>query len=78
MFSIIVFIVENDRKEIEMSIEYAIRTHGLTKRYGVQNAVDALDMSVPRGSIYGFVGRNGAGKSITMRMFAGLADPTEG
>lgn len=78
MFSIIVFIVENDRKEIEMSIEYAIRTHGLTKRYGVQNAVDALDMSVPRGSIYGFVGRNGAGKSTTMRMLAGLADPTEG
>ncbi len=78
MFSIIVFIVENDRKEIEVSIEYAIRTHGLTKRYGVQNAVNALDMSVPRGSIYGFVGRNGAGKSTTMRMLAGLADPTEG
>lgn len=61
-----------------MSTEYAIRTHGLTKRYGAQAAVDELDMHVPRGSIYGFVGRNGAGKSTTMKMLAGLAAPTEG
>ncbi len=66
------------RKGRHMSVAYAIRTRGLTKRYGAQAAVNALDMNVPRGSIYGFVGRNGAGKSTTMKMLAGLAAPTEG
>ena len=55
-----------------------IETHGLTKAYGGVRAVDSLDMHVARGDIYGFVGKNGAGKSTTMKMVAGLATPTTG
>lgn len=55
-----------------------IRAQGLTKTYGAMNAVDSLDMNVHRGDIYGFVGRNGAGKSTTMKMVCGLISPTSG
>jgi len=55
-----------------------IETHGLTKEYGRKRAVDELDMHVRTGDIYGFVGRNGAGKSTTMKMVAGLVEPTAG
>ena len=57
---------------------YAIEAYGLTKRYGRTAAVDKLSMHVPAGDIYGFVGKNGAGKSTTMKMIAGLATPTSG
>ena len=56
----------------------AIEIRGLTKRYGRTCAVDHLNMRVARGDIYGFVGKNGAGKSTTMKMIAGLATPSEG
>ncbi|WP_321972486.1 ABC transporter ATP-binding protein [Paratractidigestivibacter sp.] len=55
-----------------------IRAQGLTKTYGKFNAVDGLSMDVREGDIYGFVGRNGAGKSTTMRMICGLIVPTAG
>lgn len=55
-----------------------IECRALTKRYGGVNAVDALDMRVGAGDIYGFVGKNGAGKSTTMKMVAGLVAPTSG
>ena len=55
-----------------------IETHGLTKRYRSKLAVDGLDMTVAAGDIYGFVGRNGSGKSTTMKMVCGLARPTAG
>lgn len=55
-----------------------IETHGFTKVYSGRRVVDALDMHVARGDIYGFVGRNGAGKSTTMKMICGLIDPSEG
>ncbi|MET9861701.1 ABC transporter ATP-binding protein [Streptomyces smyrnaeus] len=56
-----------------------ISTHGLTKRYrGGQLAVDALDLSVPRGSVFGFLGPNGSGKTTTIRMLLGLIEPTGG
>ena len=55
-----------------------IETHGLTKRYRRKLAVDNLDMTVAAGDIYGFVGKNGSGKSTTMKMVAGLARPTAG
>ena len=55
-----------------------IDIRGLTKRYGKTAAVDHLDMRVAAGDIYGFVGKNGAGKSTTMKMIAGLATPTSG
>jgi ABC-2 type transport system ATP-binding protein len=57
----------------------AVVTHGLTKRFrGGQLAVDELDMVVPRGSVYGFLGPNGSGKTTTIRMLLGLVFPTSG
>ncbi|GAB4102347.1 ABC transporter ATP-binding protein [Micromonospora taraxaci] len=56
----------------------AIRTAGLTKRYGPLCALDALDLTVPAGKVFGFLGPNGAGKSTTIRMLLGLARPTSG
>lgn len=55
-----------------------IETVGLSKTYGRKRAVDGLDLTVRRGEIYGFVGRNGAGKSTAMKMIAGLEPPTSG
>lgn len=57
---------------------FAIETHGLTKSFGSHNAVDAIDLQVPRGSIFGFLGPNGSGKTTTIRMLLGLAEPTAG
>jgi ABC-2 type transport system ATP-binding protein len=48
-----------------------IRISGLTKRYGRFTAVDAIDLHVPRGELFGFLGPNGAGKTTTLRMIAG-------
>lgn len=56
-----------------------IRTRALTKRYrGGQLAVDGLDLSVPAGSVFGFLGPNGSGKTTTIRMLMGLIEPTAG
>lgn len=55
-----------------------IKTSALSKVYGAKRAVDHLDMTVRQGDIYGFIGRNGSGKSTTMKMLCGLAQPTEG
>ncbi len=56
----------------------AVRTQGLTKRYGERLAVDGLDMVLPAGAITGFVGPNGSGKTTTIRMLLGLIRPTAG
>jgi ABC-2 type transport system ATP-binding protein len=56
----------------------AIRTTGLTKRYGRHTAVDSVTMSAHRGQVYGFLGPNGAGKTTTLRMILGLIRPTSG
>lgn len=58
--------------------DIAIRTSGLTKRYGPETGVFDLDMTVRRGEVYGFLGPNGAGKSTTMRMLVGLIRPLSG
>ena len=58
--------------------ESAIATDGLTKRYGSLCAVSELNLNVPRGSIYGFLGRNGAGKTSTIKMLLGLTRLTSG
>ncbi|MBE1593236.1 ATP-binding cassette domain-containing protein [Nonomuraea angiospora] len=59
--------------------ESAIVTEGLTKRFrGGQIAVDTLDLAVPRGSVFGFLGPNGSGKTTTIRMLLGLVAPTSG
>ncbi|MFJ9565548.1 ABC transporter ATP-binding protein [Streptomyces fuscichromogenes] len=56
-----------------------IDTRGLTKRYrGGQLAVDGLDLTVPAGSVFGFLGPNGSGKTTTIRMLMGLIQPTSG
>jgi ABC-2 type transport system ATP-binding protein len=58
---------------------FAIASSGLTKRFrGGQLAVDHVDLAVPRGSVYGFLGPNGSGKTTTIRMLLGLAFPTSG
>ena len=56
----------------------ALKTAGLTKRYGEFTALDGLDMTVPRGAIYGLVGRNGAGKTTLIRLICGLQRPSSG
>ena len=56
----------------------AIATAGLTKRFGSQAAVDGIDLDVPQGAVYGFLGPNGSGKTTTIRMLLGLVTPTSG
>ena len=58
--------------------EFAIQTRGLSRRFGRQLAVDALDLHVSRRAVYGFLGPNGAGKSTTIRMLLGLLRPSDG
>jgi len=55
-----------------------VRTYGLTKMYGDLAAVGAVDLAVPRGSIYGLIGPNGAGKTTLMTMVASLLSPSAG
>jgi ABC-2 type transport system ATP-binding protein len=55
-----------------------IQLEQLTKKYGTFTAVDALDLEVPSGQLFGFLGPNGAGKTTTLRMIAGILRPTSG
>jgi len=56
----------------------AVQTFGLSKRFGKQMAVNSIDLAVPGGSVYGFLGPNGSGKTTTIRLLLGLIRPTEG
>ncbi|MHB1928551.1 MAG: ABC transporter ATP-binding protein [Acidimicrobiales bacterium] len=56
----------------------AIATEGLTKRFGDVAAVDGVDLRVPAGSVFGFLGPNGSGKTTTIRMLLGLITPSAG
>ena len=56
----------------------AIRTHGLTRRFGALTAVDDITFSVAPGQFFGFLGPNGAGKSTTIKMLTGLLEPSSG
>jgi ABC-2 type transport system ATP-binding protein len=56
----------------------SIETHGLTKRFGHQLAVDNVDLAVPHGAVFGFLGPNGSGKTTTIRMLLGLAAASAG
>lgn len=60
------------------SDNFAIQTTALVKSFGSHNAVNAINLAVPRGSIFGFLGPNGSGKTTTIRMLLGLAEPTSG
>lgn len=55
-----------------------IKAQNLYKNYNGRNVVDNLTISVPQNSIYGFVGKNGAGKSTTLKMLSGLVNPSGG
>ena len=59
-------------------MEYVLRTENLTKVYGKKKVVDGVSMHVRKGDIYGFIGKNGAGKTTFMRMVAGLASSSQG
>lgn len=59
-------------------MEYVLATDALCKRYGHFKALDGLSMHVPKGAIYGFVGKNGAGKTTLIRLVCGLQAPTAG
>ena len=59
-------------------MEYVLKTNSLKKNYGHYKALNGLTMSVPKGSIYGFVGKNGAGKTTLIRLIGGLQKPSSG
>ena len=58
--------------------ELAIDVRGLVKRFGDKTAVDGVDIQMPRGQVWGFLGPNGSGKTTTIRMICGLLRPTAG
>ncbi len=59
-------------------MEYVLQTNALTKKYKDFKALSELTMNVPKGAIYGFVGKNGAGKTTLIRLVCGLQSPTSG
>jgi ABC-2 type transport system ATP-binding protein len=59
-------------------MEYVLQTSGLTKQYKSFQALSGLSMHVPKGAIYGFVGKNGAGKTTLIRLICGLQEATSG
>jgi ABC-2 type transport system ATP-binding protein len=58
--------------------EYILQTFNLTKQYGNNTAVNSVNMKIKKGDIYGFIGRNGAGKTTMIKMITGLVTPTKG
>ena len=61
-----------------MASGQAVVAEGLVKRFGDRRVVDGIDLSVPRGAIYGVLGPNGAGKTTTLRMLLGIIEPDRG
>lgn len=59
-------------------MDYVLRTNALCKHYKSFKALNGLSMNVPKGAIYGFVGKNGAGKTTLIRLICGLQEPTSG
>lgn len=58
--------------------DYAIHAEQVVKKFGDFTAIEGINLSVPKGSIYGFLGPNGCGKSTTIRVLTGLLSPTSG
>ena len=59
-------------------MNYLLETDKLTKIYGKQKAVNEVNVHLEKGAIYGFIGRNGAGKTTFLKMICGMAKPTSG
>ena len=59
-------------------MDYAVQTRGIGRSFGDVKAVDAIDLAIPRGEIYGFLGPNGAGKTTLVRMLITLLMPSAG
>ncbi|EOV0145696.1 ABC transporter ATP-binding protein [Vibrio vulnificus] len=59
-------------------VEYAIQAQNVVKKFGDFTAIDNITLNVPKGSIYGFLGPNGCGKSTTIRVLTGLLSPSKG
>lgn len=59
-------------------MDYVLQTKGLSKQYGQSNVINNLNMNIPKGAIYGFVGKNGSGKTTLIRLICGLQQPTSG
>ena len=58
--------------------DFVIKVTNVTKDYGKAHVLDNMSFTVPKGSIFGLVGRNGAGKTTIMRIISGLQKPTSG
>lgn len=59
-------------------MDYVLKTNALCKSYKNYKALNGLSMNIPKGAIYGFVGKNGAGKTTLIRLICGLQEPTSG
>jgi ABC-type multidrug transport system ATPase subunit len=70
--------VTDTTTEAPADADLAIETRGLSKTFGRQHAVAEVDLAVPRGSVYGFLGPNGSGKTTTIRMLLGLTSASAG
>ncbi len=70
--------LKKEEKTSKESDEILIETHDLVKKYGSHVVIDHINMHVKKGTIYGFVGENGSGKTTIMRLISGLAEPTKG
>jgi ABC-type glutathione transport system ATPase component len=64
--------------ENESMSEHAIAMRAVTKTFGAHTAVEELDLAVPQGSVYGFIGPNGSGKTTTLRMIMRILHPDRG
>lgn len=70
--------MNTSQEQVNRSAAPAIEARGLMRRFGSHVAVNGLDLSIPQGCTYGFIGLNGAGKSTTIRMLTGLLPPSAG
>ncbi len=70
--------MSSSQDQNEVQSDFAIFTTALTKSFGSHNAVDSIDLRVPKGSIFGFLGPNGSGKTTTIRMLMALANISAG
>ena len=59
-------------------MEYVLKTNALSKNYKDFKALNGLSMNIPKGAIYGFIGKNGAGKTTLIRIICGLQEPISG